>query len=126
MRFVSILRIGWWIAVLVLVIYAGVTAAAAYFRAVEAVESAVDAATRWQKTQRAAAELPPDQTAAVRDEIVANVRRQGLPLDPAKVRISQSGRTVSVEIRWAQPIFTTFGETVLAVPLAVSRNVEIK
>ena len=126
MRFVSILRIGWWIGVLVLVIYAGVTAAAAYFRAVEAVESAVDAATRWQKTQRAAAELPPDHTVAVRDDIALNLRRQGIPLDPAKLRVSQSGRTVSVELRWAEPIFTASGETVLAVPLAVSRNIEIK
>ena len=91
-----------------------------------ATESAVDSATRWQKTQRAAAGLPPDHTAAVRDEIVANLRRQGIPLDPAKVRISQSGRMVSVELSWGQPIFTASGETVLAVPLAVSRDIEIK
>ena len=126
MRLVSILRTCWWIAVLVVVIYAGVTAGAAYFRVVEAVESAVESVTRSQKVQRAAGESPPDQTARLREEIVANVLRQGVPLNPARLRISQSGSAVSVEATWGQPIFTVWGETVLGVPLAVSRTVEFK
>lgn len=119
-----LVRTGFWIAVVVVAIYVAVVAIAGYVRAVEAVESAIESATRWQKMRPSADTAM--STTAVRDEVAANVRRQGIPVDPAKLHISQAGRRVSIDMRWAQPIFTVADETVLAVPLRLSRTVEVQ
>jgi hypothetical protein len=107
MRFVWILRACWWLAAVAFVICAGVTALAGHFRAADAVESAVDVSTPWDKVQLGgAATRTANHTASIREEILANARKQRIPLDPGKLQISQSGRTLFVDVRWAQPIVT--------------------
>ena len=126
MRFSTILRVCWWLAVLALVIYSGVVAIAGYFRTSDSVDSAIDATTRWDKTQRTAGGDTPSYVAPLRDEIMANTRRHGLHLDPGKLRVSQAGRTVSIEVWWGQPVIAVWGETVFAVPIYLSRRFDIK
>ena len=126
MRFLWLLRLGWWLAVLAFVIYAGITAMAAYFRAADAVESAIDTATRWDRLQRGTASGVANYTDSIREEIVAKARKQGVPLDERKMGVSQSGRTIVVHVRWAQPVLTVSDETVVAVPLSLSRRFDIQ
>src|SRR5438552_2578646 len=126
MSFRWILRLGWWIAVLALVIYGGITSVAAYFRAADAVESAIDTTTRWDRAQKAAPGTTPLYTDSIRDEILAKARKLDVPLDPAKLKVAQSGRTISVDMRWAQPIITISDETVVAFPLSLSRSFNLQ
>ena len=127
MQVLRVLRVGWWIAVVALAIYVGVMAVAAYFKAVEAVESTVNSVTHRDMTQRSMTGAATDNySAVVREEIIVNVRKNGVPVEPGKVRVSQSGGTLSVELSWAQPMVSVSGETVLAAPLWVSRKFEVK
>jgi hypothetical protein len=126
MRFLGVLRAIWWLGVLAFAIYAGVAALAAYFRASDAVESAIDATMRWEKVQRPVAGAPvPSYVEAIRDEIVSKARKQGIPLNADRLRVSQVERSVSVQAWWAQPIVTVADETVVAVPLSLSRTFNI-
>jgi type III secretion system FlhB-like substrate exporter len=62
---------------------------------------------------------------AIRDEIVSKARKQGIPLNADRLRVSQVERSVSVQAWLAQPIFTVADETVVAVPLSLSRTFNI-
>lgn len=116
------------LAVLGLIGYAGFGAGSSYFHTSEVVDTAFQEAVRRAKLsvgshiQRVDASFTDD----VRTGILRAARRDGIPVDERKLRLTNAANTLRVELRWAYPVLSYDGETVLAVPLSVDRTFEVR
>lgn len=128
MRLGSLIVWSFRLLVLGLIGYSAFAAGSNYFHTSEVIDNAFQEAVRRARPS-ASAPLPRiDEAFAgdVRAAIVRAARRDGLPIDERKLRLSPTPTSIRVEVKWAYPVVTYDGENVIAVPLSLDRTFSIK
>ena len=122
MRFSSVAR---WIIVLGALGWCGYTTAGAgwsYFSTQEVVDKVLLEATNRYRSSLNTDAAPTSVTTYVRSAIVANARRDGLPIQEADVQVWASPMGISATVRWTYPIISQGGQDLLVVPMSVQRS----
>lgn len=108
--------------------YSAIAAGSNYFQISELIDNGFQEAVRRAKPSASAPLQRIDEAFAadVRAAIVRMARRDGLPIEERKLRLSQTPTSIRVELKWAYPVLAYDGENVIAVPLSLDRTFSIK
>lgn len=123
MRFSSLAR---WIIVLGVLGWCGYTTAGAgwsYFSTQEVVDKVLLEATNRYRSTLSTGVSAASVTTYVRSAIVANARRDGLPIQEADVQVSAGPMGIAATVRWSYPIIRQGGQDLLVVPMSVQRSI---
>jgi hypothetical protein len=127
MRFRSFVLLVFWIVVLGYTGYGLISAGAVYFQMRTLIEQAFEDATFRQQRSGAMPETAtPEYVTDVRASIILGAQRAGLPVDPHNLNVAPARATIRVSLHWSQPVITYHGETVVAIPLWIDREFDIR
>ncbi len=124
MRFSTFAR---WVIVLGVLVWAGYTVATAGWNYLTTQEI-VDKALRQAAEQHRAAFAVGSQIAVdaldarVRNAILLDAQRGGIPLDEDGVSVSANSAGISATVRWSFPVITYQSRNILVVPLSMQRS----
>ena len=128
MRVRTLLRVAVWAALVGYTGFVIVSAGSNYFDVVTVVENAVQKpleAERWTLLRQPDAPVGA-HAEEVRDAILRGAERSGLSIDDRKVVVSQAGETLRVSVSWSYPMVAVGGETIVGIPLALDRSVDLR
>ncbi len=126
------MRLVFWLlvlAVLMTVVYAAAQGVNTYFQAWTAVHDAVEMERPSLAQQVLRGGWRAEATGRgekLRARIVRDLQKNGLPIDPDDVVVSEEeGGVVRVQLRWSQPMFTFRGQQYLLVPISLTRRFDL-
>jgi hypothetical protein len=127
MRFRSFIMLVFWLVVLGYAAYGFFSAGAVYFQMRTVIDQAFEDATIRQQRSGAMPEAAtPEYVTDVRSSIILGAQRAGLPVDPHNLNVAPDRATIRVSLHWSQPLFSYKGETVVAVPLWIDREFDVR
>ena len=127
MRFRTFLFVVFWVLVIGYAGYGLVSAGSVYFQVRALTEQAFDDASSRQKRAGGAAETPtPEFVSDVRAGILLGAQRAWLPIDARNLNVVSERTAIRVTLHWSQPVITSGGETILAIPLWIDRSFDLR
>jgi hypothetical protein len=127
MRFRSFIMLVFWLVVLGYAAYGLFSAGAVYFQMRTVIDQAFeDATVRQQRSGAMPESATPEYVTDVRASIILGAQRAGLPVDPHNLNVAPDKVTIRVSLHWSQPLFTYNGEPVVAVPLWIDREFDVR
>jgi hypothetical protein len=127
MRFRSFVMLIFWIVVFSYAAYGLFSAGAVYFQMRTLIDQAFeDATVRQQRSGGMPEAATPEYVTDVRASIILGAQRAGLPVDPHNLNVAPDKTTIRVSLHWSQPLFTYNGETVVAIPLSIDREFDVR